>query len=390
MLRYNLRISTDTEGSSRSFILVYCPETHYLYIPDYSPLIYDSKTSLNINYLKKSTILSSRVLSGGDLLASSPLRLNGQRYSQYANLSATGTPDSLEIIVENYTPVICPYTDIISSKEHIGIYFAGITNGCPSLGLESNSTGSSGFPFDFMFRLHFLSMYSMLANIKENQIVLRDSENIYALYKKKDSSNGAILEYEKTSGELPVWTPGLVWVASITASLNATSTTIPSDDLEANTDIIYLSNPVPCSQHDYALIAGQGKTIDLSNINMNIYNLRISDITTQTVVNMTSKSDSKSNIVQPVFFRARELARIVVHPEVTENIAINLDSYKSGVDTFYLKIEGVSFEEIGRTGSGVVFKIKGSLLSNETTSGIYYILNESGDLVTTGKYVYEV
>lgn len=386
MLRYNLRISTDTERSSKSFILVYCPESHYLYIPDYSPLTYDSRTSLTINYLKKGTILSNKSLSGGDLLASSPLRLNGQRYSQYIDLTTTEDPDSLEIIIENYTPTICPYTDLTSLNGHIGIYFAGITNGCPSLGLEDNTR----LPFEFYFRLFFALTHEMIANIKENQIVLRDSENIYALYKKKETSNGIILEYEKVSGELPVWSPGLVWVASLTVRLDKNDIMDASEDLEANTDIIYLSNPVPCSQHDYALIAGQGKTIDLSSINMNIYNLRISDITTQTVVNMTSKSDSKSNIIQPVFFRARESAKIVVHPEVTENIAINLDSYKSGVSTFYLRLEGVSFEEIGRTGSGVVFKIKGSLLSNEATSGTYYILNESGDLVTTGKYVYEV
>lgn len=386
MLRYNLRISTDTEGSSKSFILVYCPDSHYLYIPDYSPLTYDSRASLTINYLKKGTILSNKSLSGGDLLAHSPLRLNGQRYSQYTNLSTAEDPDSLEIIIEHYTPATCPYTDLTSLNGHIGIYFAGITNGCPSLGLEGNTK----LPFEFYFRLFFALTHEMTANIKENQIVLRDSENIYALYKKKETSNGIILEYEKVSGELPVWSPGLVWVASLTVRLDKNDIMGASEDLEANTDIIYLSNPVPCSQHDYALIAGQGKTIDLSSINMNIYNLRISDITTQTVVNMTSKSDSKSNIIQPVFFRARESAKIVVHPEVTENIAINLDSYKSGVSTFYLRLEGVSFEEIGRTGSGVVFKIKGSLLSNETTSGTYYILNESGDLVTTGKYVYEV
>jgi hypothetical protein len=74
---------------------------------------------------------------------------------------------------------------------------------------------------------------------------------------------------------------------------------------------------------------------------------------------------------------------------VTENICINLDAYKSSVDRFYIKIEGTSYSEVGRTESGVIFKVQGSLLPGTVTSGTYYILNEDADLVTTGKYKYE-
>ena len=104
---------------------------------------------------------------------------------------------------------------------------------------------------------------------------------------------------------------------------------------------------------------------------------------------MTSQTDSKSNIVQPVFFRARDLANIIVHPEVTENICINLDAYKAKVTTFHIKIEGTTFTEIGRTESGVIFKVQGNLLPGKLAGGVYYILDQDANLVTTGKYIYE-
>lgn len=122
---------------------------------------------------------------------------------------------------------------------------------------------------------------------------------------------------------------------------------------------------------------------------MNIYKPRLINKTVHKVVQMTSATDSKSNIVQPIFYRTRDLALIIVHPAVTENICINLDPYKSLTTTFHIKIEGVSFIEIGRTKSGVVFQIKGSLLPGELTEGTYYILNDRGELITTGKYSYE-
>lgn len=122
---------------------------------------------------------------------------------------------------------------------------------------------------------------------------------------------------------------------------------------------------------------------------MQIEKPRLINRTIQQVVEMTSTTDSKANIVQPLFFRVRDLGSVVFHPEVTENICINLDSYKSQVKMFYIKIEGVSFPEIGRTESGVVFKVQGSLLPGVTGAGTYYILNQDADLVTTGKYIYD-
>lgn len=135
-----------------------------------------------------------------------------------------------------------------------------------------------------------------------------------------------------------------------------------------------------------------GTYIDIVNNakDMKYIKPRIINKTVQKVINMTSRSDSKSNIIQPVFFQTRPLGMIVIHPEVTENISINLDAYKSQVDSFTLKVAGATFGEVGRTDSGVIFRVLGNMLQNTSTAGTYYILDQDANLVTTGKYQTEV
>ena len=73
---------------------------------------------------------------------------------------------------------------------------------------------------------------------------------------------------------------------------------------------------------------------------------------------------------------------------VSENVAINLDAYKSKVDAFRLRIEGIDFVEVGRNNSGVIFKIIPSKLPQEETEGEYYIIDGNNELVTSGNYYY--
>lgn len=150
------------------------------------------------------------------------------------------------------------------------------------------------------------------------------------------------------------------------------------------------SNPLNVTRSLYEQLITKSPNISLNELkNMNLIKPRIVNQTIKQVVEMTSQTDSKSNIIQPVFFRSRDVAQIVVHPAVSENISINLDAYKGQVDRFYMKIEGVVFPEIGRIESGVIFNIKGNQLPNEIQSGLYYIISEQGDLITSGKYMYE-
>lgn len=154
------------------------------------------------------------------------------------------------------------------------------------------------------------------------------------------------------------------------------------------------TNPFPLTQERYArllqLSSGGDQYIAIKELrDMVINKPRFMNKTVKKVVEMTSQTDSKANIIQPVFFRARELASIILHPAVTENICINLDAYKSQTERFYIKVEGMSFPEIGRTESGVIFKVKGSMLPGKLNAGTYYVLDQNADLVTTGKYMYE-
>ena len=148
------------------------------------------------------------------------------------------------------------------------------------------------------------------------------------------------------------------------------------------------SNPIPLNQNIYSKI----KINDYNQININdmtIQNINVINKITLENQQYHSPENSKSNIILPVFYKVRELGHVIIHPEVNENICLNLDAYKSKVDTFVIQIEGIKFVEIGTTGAGTIFKIIGSSLPQENKSGTFYILSQDGDLVTSGKYKYE-
>ena len=128
--------------------------------------------------------------------------------------------------------------------------------------------------------------------------------------------------------------------------------------------------------------------LNLNYIHMQNYQLDVVNKINKTVVTVNRPDDYKSNIMKPIFIRTSTLSDLYIHPSIMESISIDLNAYKSKVDTFYLRVEGVDFVEIGRVPSGVVFKVNGSQLPNAQTSGIYYILNEDYELVTTGNYTY--
>jgi hypothetical protein len=92
--------------------------------------------------------------------------------------------------------------------------------------------------------------------------------------------------------------------------------------------------------------------------------------------------------MQPVFFRVKETEFLTIHPAVTENICINLDDYKSKVEKFILQIEDCTFSQIGSNNFGIIFKVHGKNLPGKVPSGLYYVLNENNELVTSGKYKY--
>lgn len=149
----------------------------------------------------------------------------------------------------------------------------------------------------------------------------------------------------------------------------------------------FRTNMVPVTSTMWAFWKA-GSTIEEGNFKMSNFPRTINK-TVQQVTNISATTSSKAGIVQPVFIRVQKAAGIVIHPAVTENICVNLDAYKSSVDSFAIQIEGCVFPEIGRTASGVIFKVVGNDLSGTVSNGVYYVLNQDNDLVTTGRYQYE-
>jgi hypothetical protein len=131
------------------------------------------------------------------------------------------------------------------------------------------------------------------------------------------------------------------------------------------------------------------KRVNLNDVNMIIYNINAVNKTENIIKHFDYvNNDSKSNIVQPIFYKVQPLSSIYIHSGVTENIAINLDAYKSKVKTFKLKLGSSTFIEAGRVKTGIVFIIKANKLDGLLSSGNYFILNERDEVVTSGKYNY--
>lgn len=169
---------------------------------------------------------------------------------------------------------------------------------------------------------------------------------------------------------------------NVVCSLN-----IVKDDIEALTIV---SNELPITQEMFKLFINDDNDNKIININddtmITVKKYNIINKINNKIIQIERPNDSKSNIIQPVFFRVNEVEFLTLHPAVTENICINLDDYKSKVDKFILQIEDCRFEQIGANNYGILFKIPGNRLPESAVGGLYYILNEDSELVTTGKY----
>lgn len=162
--------------------------------------------------------------------------------------------------------------------------------------------------------------------------------------------------------------------------------------VQGDEPLLYLlSDELPLTQDRFKFLVGNNplESINLDDIDMNNYNINAVNKVVNKIVQVDKPDDPKSNIIQPVFFRSHPTSSIVVHPEVTEFICVNLDVYKSRVSSFIMQIEKTQFKEYGRVEAGVMFKVEGQLLPGEIENGTYYILDQDGVYVTSGKYAYE-
>lgn len=180
------------------------------------------------------------------------------------------------------------------------------------------------------------------------------------------------------------YTPGMYLV----------TTAVILNDEDVVTSII--SDPIPLTPDMFKFLIMtdldspefENTPIKLNTAKMLNYIIHAVNKINKNIIQVENVKEYKSNIIKPVFFQSHKINNVIVHPAVTENICLNLNAYKSKVDFFYLKIEGIIFPEIGRNHNGVIFKVQGNLLPNKINEGVLYVLNKDKELVTTGEFQY--
>lgn len=227
-------------------------------------------------------------------------------------------------------------------------------------------------------------------------LAIGDKENIYELietpYRESSTTSDEDLTHcifrQSTILKRGNFTNWVGWKEGINLRVSA--------EILSDTDsiITLMSNVMPLTQELYKYFVADSNFKGIHNIELNDLGMENINITTTNkiehkIYNVKRYEDSKANIAFPVFYKILPIWDIVLHPEVNENICINLDDYKSLVDLFILQIEGVKFKEIGRNHSGVIFKIIGANLPQKISNGTYYILDSESNLLATGKYKYE-
>ena len=230
------------------------------------------------------------------------------------------------------------------------------------------------------------------------ELIIKDDENIYDQHAVlTDTKLSHIFSKNEISKSWGWYKDGLIMQGSVeiydVSDMDPESTVTIEELRTTHIPVIcILTNEVPLNKETYRFLT---KTeipfdeIDLNQIDMIDYNVNVVNKINKNVINVNRPENYKSNIVHPVFIRTNPQGSIVIHPAVTENIAIDLNKYKSLVDLFYLRVEGVDFIEIGRTPTSIVFGVDGHLLPNKVIEGMAYILNNDRVLVTTIKYKYE-
>lgn len=443
-------VSSETREDWKALSPVNCKTSKlYVYFPRFSVETYNPgkevKYALTVNtWIEgKQIILGSYLISRSDALATPPQKLFGDEYIEYAVVDMVDVYEFLYSNVWNGNKSAMVGASNIHSApcSLLNVSLYPIVDGDVAgtyLMMDGYVGSQNSIRFDDGKNTNFLNAsikldnssigvvvrYSIIDNHDEgitrgwleqfirdtyNYYIAKDSIRIGYSIVLRDEDDIFNISIKGLPPNIPIVSPLYIndidfvgnginwaWWENYTANINKPLflqgvVTIGGNDENGNyREMFYMrTNEIPVTQElfSYFLITN-GKRINLDNINMNLLNISAANKTEHVVYKYDNVNDAKSNIIQPVFFKARDLGNIIIHPEVTENICINLDQFKSKVKRFIIQIEGCLFQEIGRTGSGVVFKITGNILPKEKTSGLYYILDENSSLVTNGNYTY--
>ena len=200
------------------------------------------------------------------------------------------------------------------------------------------------------------------------------------------SNVNLIKTFFKTSNNISAWEnfeEGWSFVGSVTIYEYITE---PNGTITNYELLSFVSNELPVTQEVFSILVddSSNKIIDITDMNIQTFNV-VNKIENK-ITHIERPNDSKANIMQPIFFKAKDTETLTLHPMVTENISINLDDYKSKVEKFTLQVGECQFNQIGANSYGILFKIPANILPKTVVSGTYYILDENKELVTTGKY----
>ena len=274
--------------------------------------------------------------------------------------------------------------------------------------IDDKLTGEPAFICDLRFnnayegslKDYICETYNINRFTMSYELVIGNENNLYGIYNSGTIINKPTTHWVFDKSQIsPTFSNGLGWCEGINAIAS-----INIMDMNGNSILYILSNPIPLTAELFKYFIGDSdpsntagffilngrkvNNVNLDKVNMYSYNINAVNKIEKKIVQINRPENSKSNIISPVFFSTQLLSDIIIHPEVTETICINLDAYKSKVDRFIIKIDGCLFQEIGRISSGVLFKIVGNNLQRQKMSGSYYILDQNSELVTTGKYNY--
>lgn len=377
-----------------------------MYLPDFGPEAFDADVYYRIkiwhwenNKFKKTDV--DTLLHPKDSIACTPFRFEANEYNEFVpvnwelDVDSQTLPENCSNDTRFYIAVI-PWVGSINDGRP-NMDFIGAQNSFNNTSdfnlslaqdIESNKLKISVFRYGEHVNIEQLKsevgeMYK-IDNIQSKVVVyLADDENVWGSQQSEDIENGVIIT------DLPMrwdsldknseWCDGMRLFGWLRFYHEEGGTKINLIGFKTNNLLV--------SQDMWAYWRGGAEKIN-GDFTMRNFPSTINK-TVQQITNISTTTSSKSGIVQPVFIRVRDVGDIVVHPAVTENICINLDAYKSAVDKFFIQIEGSVFPEIGRNSSGVVFKVIGNNLTGTVSAGVYYVLNENSELVTTGNYQYE-
>lgn len=414
-----------------------------LYFPQFSLDVYEKGHKYVIVIgtwiCGKYIILANHIISRANALACAPKIFFNEIYYEYVDIpiidpyelmysddwkewriNVCGENPDIKLINSVGSNIYCSLHPVIENEDcyikldgYIGgqssILLAGSNNDYLNLNLTTNifqkieNCESPKFTLNLNFnevydgslKEYLYETYGLEDCILNYELIIGNENDIYAMCKSPEMMEYE-LSYSILKNDIDGFENGIGWKPGISV--------IGSVEIRGNIDnevgcIYLLSNKLPLTENILRFfIKSEFKdrynytinNVNLDDVDMNILNINAINKTENIITKIERVGDNKTNTYQNIFYRVLDAHSIVVRPEVNENVCINLDQYKHLVKKFILQLEGVKFVEIGRTKQGILFKIISSKLPKKQSNGQYYILNQDSELVTSGKYIYEI